>query len=86
MRFLRFAPITLAAYIGFTVCAIGSCAVDKPVDDVCGPIPSRGSYTVTYSTVNGQSVAIMPRADFDALTAERHALKEWALCMGGTIP
>lgn len=57
-----------------------------PATDQCGTYPSHGHYSVTYDQRAGSAVAVMPRADFDALVAERIAAKEWALCVGGEAP
>jgi hypothetical protein len=65
------------------IMAADLCAcVDAP-DDACGPFPSRGHYTVTFEQRDGADVVVLSRADFDALTAERHAMKEWMYCTTG---
>jgi hypothetical protein len=66
--------------LALTACVDQADPTPSPAD-ACGPIPSRGHYTVTY----GDGTATLSRADFDALVAERGALKEWAVCMGGTL-
>jgi hypothetical protein len=54
-----------------------SCGVDVAPRPDCGPLPSHGTYAATY----GEGTVTLSRADFDALIAERHALKAWALCV-----
>jgi hypothetical protein len=61
-----------------------ACVTDPPTEPTdCGPIPRSAGYTVRYAVVDGAPVAIVPRADFEAITANRHDLKAWALCASG---
>lgn len=81
-------------YLGMTRYLILAIALTACVDpqpnqlptDQCGIYPSHGHYSVTYDQRAGSAVAVLPRADFDALVAERIAAKEWALCVGGEAP
>lgn len=70
---LKLIPILLS----LAACVDGA----TPAPD-CGPFHISGRYAVRYQTVDGQPVAVLPRADFDGLISDLHAAKAWAICTG----
>jgi len=61
---------------------LGSCvdSTPTPLETSCGPVPRAVGYVVAFQEVNGQRVAVLPVADFQALASEEAALQIWAQC------